>query len=51
MTYYDQVFAHAAWCEFARVFPREAQSYRNFPGLGRHLRPMIEDFFKTYEGR
>jgi hypothetical protein len=51
MTWYDQIFAHAAWIEFARIFPREAENYRQFPGQARYLRPMVEDFFKAYEGR
>jgi hypothetical protein len=51
MTYYDQFFAAAAWQEFARVHPYEAKSYREFPGLCRYLRPMVDDFFKAYEGR
>jgi hypothetical protein len=51
MTWYDQDFASAAWQEFARIFPREAQQYRDFPGLGKWLRPVIEDFFMAYEGR
>jgi hypothetical protein len=51
MTWYDAYYALAAWKEFARVFPREAHFYRQFPGAGNYLRPMIEDFFKAYEGR
>ena len=51
MTWYDPYFVHAAWQAFASVFPREAHFYRQFPGEGRFMRPMIEDFFKAYEGR
>lgn len=51
MTWYDTYFALAAWQEFARVFPCEARFYRQFPGEGRYMRHMIEDFFKAYEGR
>ena len=51
MTWYDQIFAHAAWTEFSRIFPREAQIYRLLPTHRGPYRSMVEDFFKAYEGR
>ena len=51
MTWYDTRFTDAAWREFARLYPEDARAYREFPGLGRYLRPVLMDFFRAYEGR
>jgi hypothetical protein len=51
MTWYDTRFSHAMWQEFARLYPEDAQAYRQHPGLCSYLRPVLTDFFMMYEGR